>query len=148
MIAIKGEVNGRKLNIVALSKFEIESLDRNHHYGKHIVISITCPDDEPEAKIKTDPKAILRLRFWDCEEPREDYTRVFEKKDAKSIRRFVEKHISNIDSIVVHCMAGYSRSVGTAAAISKVFLGDDKVFYQSGRPNGRVYRKLFEEFTK
>jgi predicted protein tyrosine phosphatase len=145
---MRGERKNSELLVVALSQNEMELEDRSHPFGKHIVISITCPDGERDARIKTEPKAILRLKFWDVEESREGYEVVFEHKDAKSVRRFVEKHVDAVDSIVVHCRAGVSRSVGCAAAIAKALLGDDETFYKQGRPNSRVYKGILKEFMK
>jgi predicted protein tyrosine phosphatase len=156
MIIMKGVVSntGQKIAVIAMSRFEIESFDYNNPFRRHVVISITDPD-ESDAVLKSNPKAILRLKFWDLNDVKEDmrdgrrivYDVLFENKDAKSIRRFVEKHLSKTDSIVVHCHAGISRSVGTAAAIAKHLFNNDETFYKLGRPNSRVYSKLLAQFV-
>jgi len=144
VVKMTGEWNGRRLSIMALSLLEIEAAERGQ-LGKHVVISIMSPKNA-EARIKSDPKAILRLRFYDLNEPLEGYEEVFEHKDAKSVRRFIEKHVDEVEMIVVHCEAGVSRSVGLAAALAKVLFGDDERFMKGGVPNSRVYTKVLEAF--
>lgn len=63
---------------------------------------------------------------------------------ALDIARFVKSLPPTIDSIIVHCEAGVSRSAGVAAAIMKWMWNDDsQIFDQpSYRPNMMCYRKV------
>jgi protein-tyrosine phosphatase len=147
VIRSRGQYEGRPLAIEALSQQEMEDAGIGE-FGKHIVISITSPTDTREAQIHSAPKAILRVKFFDLDAPAEGYEEVFSRKDARQIRKFVERHLGSVGTIVVHCAAGISRSVGVAAALSKFLLGSDEEFYLRGRPNSRVYSMLMQELQK
>jgi predicted protein tyrosine phosphatase len=70
--------------------------------------------------------------------------RLFTKVMAKSILVFVEDFPET--SIVINCEAGVSRSAGVAAALSKIYLGDDQNFFKTHYPNMRVYRMILNEY--
>ena len=145
MIVAKGIANSRKIEINVLSRREMED-EKVGAFGKHIVISITDPK-QGEARIKTAPKAILRLQFHDLDKHCEGYE-IFTDKDAKKVRRFVTSHLNEIETIVIHCEAGVSRSVGMGAAIAKFYFNDDTVFFDRGIPNKLIYGKVLQEFQK
>ena len=67
---------------------------------------------------------------------------LFTDKMAKEILGFVISHPCGV--LLVNCEAGISRSAGVAAAIGKVFNGDDTFVFNSGRymPNMLVYSKI------
>jgi len=71
---------------------------------------------------------------------------LFTEKDAKKILHFIEKWMDQIDTLIVHCNAGVSRSSGVAAAISKYLYGDDTEYFDSYKynPNTTVYTVLLE----
>jgi hypothetical protein len=144
MIVAKGSVKGSPLFILALSQQEMEGCQIGT-FDKHVVLSIVTPG-YPEAKIRTSPKAILRFRFYDLVEPLPGHDELFTDKDAKKVWRFVTKHVSEIDAVVVHCEAGVSRSTGMAAALAKFYFNDDLVFFKKGVPNKLVYKKVLQEF--
>ncbi len=72
---------------------------------------------------------------------------------ANNIVNFVN-NFNEIDTIIVHCDAGQSRSAGVAAAIAKFFNGDDEQFFSGGgmygspryTPNRLAYRKVLQAF--
>lgn len=72
---------------------------------------------------------------------------------ANHIARFVKSLPNTIETLIVHCEAGMSRSAGVAAAIMKWLYNDDsQIFDQpSYRPNMTCYRKtlnaLMDEST-
>jgi predicted protein tyrosine phosphatase len=63
---------------------------------------------------------------------------------AESMITFVVKNL-DIDFCVVNCEAGISRSAGCAAALSKIFTGDDSELVRA-KPffNRLVYRTILD----
>ena len=109
-------------------------------------ISITGMEDEPVSKWHY-PKTTLYLTFDDVDRaygneiPMSHY-------EANRIAFFVKgiaKDVS-INSLIVHCEAGMSRSAGVAAAIMKYMYGtDEAIFGMPGfRPNMLCYRLTLE----
>jgi predicted protein tyrosine phosphatase len=90
------------------------------------------------------------MKFHDLSEPIEGEKKyeLFEHRDAKQVRRFIDKHVTEVENVVIHCEAGVSRSVGIAAALSRFMFGEDEVFFARGVPNARVYQKVLEELMK
>lgn len=144
------------MNIHVLSRRMIESrygcfITDSEELGKHVIISIT-DEDMPDADIKPldGCKSILRLKFADlCRNDIEiegDDLILFNDGMGKRILQFINYHIKDLDTIIVHCEAGVSRSAGCAAAIAKILLNDDLIFFKKYHPNRLVYSILISEF--
>ena len=107
------------------------------------VISITELGDSAELN-ENNPNIsdILRLDFDDVEMGE---VGAITNTDAKKIIDFVEQRKEG-EEIVVHCGAGQSRSAGVAAALMKIYNGDDTEVFQNGRytPNMTCYRKVID----
>jgi predicted protein tyrosine phosphatase len=58
---------------------------------------------------------------------------------ANAIWDFVDEHCSEVQTLIVHCNAGHSRSPAVAAAICKVLGGKDRRFFRGKEPNMHVY---------
>ena len=88
----------------------------------------------------------LRLFFADIDRPCEQNEKViFSQRDAKAIWSFVEGlRASGVGLLLLHCDAGNSRSPAVAAAISKVYDGDDSHWFHRYNPNRYVFRTLFD----
>ncbi len=74
--------------------------------------------------------------------------KVFDDAQAQELLEFVHKHrLTGIDHIYVHCLAGVCRSSGTAAALSKIYNGDDSYYYSCGRyvPNAHIKSMLLQK---
>lgn len=69
---------------------------------------------------------------------------IFTMPMAKQIWDFVES-LEGIDTLVIHCNMGFSRSPAVAAAIDKVRIGDDSTYFEKKSPNRRVYRAMLHE---
>jgi predicted protein tyrosine phosphatase len=119
----------------------------------HIVISITNFKSEPaDIPDNENCRGILRLSFPDRDVPPKDGPNdLFSEDDARKVWKFVLDNM-DVQMIVVHCTMGASRSPGMAAAISKVFLGDDEEFFKKYAPNRHVFRTMldvwYDEFEK
>jgi len=132
------------------------AVTNQHIIGEHyldlenaVVISITSKNGSP-ANISTTNGLfeILFLKFDDISRTdlnlcAEDFT-LFNRDFAKKILAFVEKHTDKL--IICQCEAGISRSAGVAAALSKIYNGDDSFFYKNYRPNSLVYNEILKEY--
>ena len=125
----------------------------------HIIISITDPDQEL-ADLCYNPFCvrILRLQFYDIDIDRlkrntkysdswlEPYEGgLFTETQAEQIIDFVETYKDKIEFILIHCEIGISRSAGVAAALSKIYLGEDSSYFKRSFrfvPNMLVYRSI------
>ena len=121
------------------------------HEVPHIVISITSsPDDVARLRANKMCRGVLRLSFPDADTPSDQHAEesLFSREHAMQVWTFVQRHLPEIERIVVHCDAGVSRSPAVAAALSKVLNGDDAEFFGGRyRPNMRVYSTLLETLT-
>lgn len=108
----------------------------------HLLISISAPNDKPKLPKNKNRIAILSLEFHDLDKSYKDY-KLFSKKDAYSIFELLKQNKS-VKYIVVHCDAGISRSPGVAAALSKIFNGDDNKYFKEYLPNMLVYKTMLD----
>ena len=121
----------------------------------HIIISIRTPGAEP-ARVPRGPetRAVLFCEFPDLDERyralpigdkdlRDDA--LFGAAEARRILAFIKIHREAIQSIVVQCEGGISRSAGVAAALAKIFGEDDAPFFRNKTPNMLVYRTILQE---
>ncbi len=113
----------------------------------YVVISITDPGKRP-ARIQRAAgfRDILRLQFHDAV-PLVGFTLPSEivlmtKDHARSIYRFVKLWHDKVETIVVHCEQGMSRSPAVAAAICKVLDGDSRHFFHEYMPNRYIYQLM------
>jgi len=118
------------------------------HEVPHIIISITsAPTDKATLPTNKETLAVLRLAFPDYDTPSEAFpeSELFSRTQAMQIWETVLRHRRNAQRVIVHCEAGISRSSAVAAALSRVFVGNEKEFF-TGKysPNMRVYRMLIE----
>jgi predicted protein tyrosine phosphatase len=94
---------------------------------------------------------LLQLAFADAIYPDPAGLLVlFSEEDAHRVLDFVKTVWDRIDLLMVHCEAGASRSPAIAAAVSRVYLGDDGPFVLPHlyEPNPLVYRTMLEVAVK
>jgi predicted protein tyrosine phosphatase len=135
--------------------YSIQAIEAIHpHEEPNVIISIRTPG-APMARIRRGPQTrdILFMAFPDLDEnyralpageKRYNDGALFDEDDAKEILAFVDLHKNHIESIIVHCEGGMSRSPGVAAALSKLLTGDDTRFFKSKTPNMLVYSTLIK----
>jgi protein-tyrosine phosphatase len=65
-------------------------------------------------------------------------------RHAELIKQYLKRYIDEVESVIVHCEGGISRSAGIMAAIQKYLLGDDSAIRKDGRylPNGHCYELM------
>jgi len=146
----------KQVKFLVLSRREVETdWVQNKIDEPHILISIFDDDGKPNLPDNKYRKDTLYLMFHDIDvrhidtlnsrEDRNEYV-LFNEDFARNILNFVEKHIKDIDLIVVHCHAGVCRSVACASALSKILNNEDDKIFKSGVPNILVYTTLLNKF--
>jgi predicted protein tyrosine phosphatase len=146
------------VNVLVMSQEKAESTIIDVPY---IHISVYSPGSDgavlPDNEKRID---VLRLCFHDIESVNDpnDFglkflkkygiePRLFYTEDAQSIIEFLEKH-KEVETIVVNCEAGISRSAGIAAAIAKFRNGDDESYFKRYHPNLLAYKTLLKMFME
>ena len=133
-------------------KFQVMSRQDARRYSfntaieKTIIISINDVADEAN-QFASNPQIIDTCSlFFDDVEGNE--ANCMTRWDADNIIRFVNKHLDNVEQIVVHCGAGISRSAGVCAALMMIVNGNDSDIFNNGRycPNMHCYRLVLESY--
>lgn len=130
-------------------KFQVEnrgSISSINPSSPHVVISISDPE-QGKANVATNSltKDVLFLEFHDTNVADHGMT-LFDRSHAEKILSFIRRYTDEVDLLVVHCNAGMSRSPAVAAALSKIYLGDDSVWFATKTPNSLVYRTILEAY--
>lgn len=139
------------MSIIALS---IERFKKFIPEEDSVAISIRDPDCLEDLDFSR-YKDHLEMFFWDVEETCVDMEPI-DDEQARQIAEFIEKH-KNVKHLVIHCMGGVSRSVGTAFAADCIrnYWGDKYMFSIGGtveftklphqHPNLTVYDKILKQ---
>lgn len=118
-------------NFITMSRGMAKRYSHKDVLEEYIIISINEPNEKPlkfNRNIRL--KDVLYLYFEDISEIREGFITISDK-DVSEIFNFINKH-KNIDNIIIHCLAGVSRSVSIRCALEEVY-------------NKRVIGKFVEE---
>ncbi len=102
-------------------------------------ISISTIGDFPVLS-EDNRKGLLQLAFADTADP--DRSDSFTSSHAAELLDFVKKVWDRVDALLIHCEAGLSRSPGVAAALSRIYYGDDGPWFEYDFPNTLVYHLL------
>ena len=89
---------------------------------------------------------VLTLYVDDVEKETEGAV-LFSPDHARQVIEFIERN-RDVDTLLVHCYAGQSRSRAVAAFAVKMLGADNAAYFASGCPNRRIYDTLVEEFLK
>ncbi len=107
------------------------------------VISIRNPGMTPVDFACPNLKGVLYLEFDDTDRIKDQLV-VFTIDDASKVWDFIED-VGEIDTLLVHCLMGLSRSPGIAAAVDKVRTGDDMHWFNQRGPTAKVpNRRVFQ----
>lgn len=87
-------------------------------------------------------KDVLTLYFDDIVKDVEGAV-LFSFKQAKQIIDFIRSN-TEVDTLLVHCYGGESRSRALAAFAVKMLGGDNSQYFKTGRPNEHVYNTLMK----
>lgn len=139
-------------NILVYSRGKAEEFAAKPHDFGSAVISIKTRTDpsDPHIKFTNDNniKEILFMRFNDAENEVEGGITYGEAHKISEFIRHIAKDRDDVQTLVVHCDAGESRSAGVAAAIAKKYFKDDEDFFRKYTPNMRCYRLVLEELVE
>jgi len=89
---------------------------------------------------------LLRLNFDDITEP--GTPRSFTAALAAEVLDFVAGVWDVVDVFLIHCDVGLSRSPAVAAALSRIYYGDDGRWFELDFPNQLVYDVLVETHAR
>ncbi len=111
----------------------------------HLLISITNPD-APEAELvdSSTRLGVLRLSFWDTDDPNATINAGMSSEQARQIVALVQEYAGEFERIVCQCEAGVSRSAGVAAGLSQWLNGTADPFYAYFTPNWGCYQKVLD----
>lgn len=87
-------------------------------------------------------KAVLTLKFDDIVHP-VDGAQLFTEDMAKQIISFI-KNNQDVDTLLIHCYAGQSRSRAVGAFAVWFLGGDNSVYFEKYSPNEYVYDLLMQ----
>jgi len=104
-------------------------------------ISITTVGDCPVLS-EDNREGLLQLAFADTADP--EGADSFTSSLATEVLDFVEQVWDRIEVLLIHCEAGLSRSPGVAAALSRIYYGDDGLWFEYDFPNSLVYQLLVD----
>ena len=91
-------------------------------------------------------KGALTLYFDDIVKEVEGAV-LFTEEQAERIIEFIQNH-KYVDTLVIHCYAGQSRSRAVAAFAVKMLGGNNTKYFQTGSPNLHVYETLEHVWTQ
>lgn len=86
-------------------------------------------------------KGVLTLYFDDIV-TEVDGAVLFDDDMAENIIDFIEQHKTEVDTLLVHCYAGQSRSWAVGAFAVEMLGGDNSKYFEDGVPNQYIYDVL------
>lgn len=102
-------------------------------FGFQFTTSETCAD-------------VLTLYFDDIDIP-VDGMQLFSEAQAEQIIEFIRKNKA-VDTLLVHCYGGESRSRAVGAFVTELLGGSSKKLFETGHPNMHVYNTLSDVLEK
>lgn len=90
-------------------------------------------------------KDVLTLKFDDIIRPVEG-AQIFNEEMAEQIIRFIRKNKDDVDTLLIHCYAGQSRSRAVGAFVLWLFGGDNSEYFRKYDPNQYVYDMLMKVY--
>jgi predicted protein tyrosine phosphatase len=115
----------------------------------YIVISIYSTGSEP-ANLPKHPTCldVLSIHFDDLAEDittKELTYLAITEQQANQIWTFIANYNNTAELILIHCDVGVCRSPAVAAAISKVYTGEDRQWFEKPYlPNMKVYNTMLK----
>lgn len=86
-------------------------------------------------------KGVLTLYFDDIVKE-VDGAVLFDDEMSDEIISFIEKHRRSVDTLLIHCYAGQSRSHAVGAFAVEMIGGDNSKYFEEGTPNQYIYDVL------
>lgn len=140
------------MKIKILSRDRVMSLKEEHK--DIILVSIHEEGHQLPLHVKKKFKSVLSLVFDDIETEINcdgEQLRPMSEVQGKMLKDFVDIHKEDksINTIVVHCLAGISRSGAVGCVLERVFNGNDEPVFATGNyiPNKHVYKLCCNAFN-
>ena len=110
------------------------------------VISIYSSNGTPADILQPDNCLfILPLQFDDVEKNGGGLYTITEKQGQQIWEEIERAEKKELEVLLIHCDAGISRSPGVAAAVSRIYFGDDREWFKAPYiPNTKVYNTLLK----
>jgi len=109
---------------------------------KHVIISISDDVDMQLNDVGSDTtQDVLFLHFHDTNDYKPGFT-TFNVDHADKILDFYQRYVGETEMFIAHCYAGMCRSPAVIAALQKINMGNDDVWFKTKRPNSLVYNIL------
>lgn len=86
-------------------------------------------------------KGVLTLKFDDIVKELDEAV-IFNDDIADTIIEFIQKHKKTVDTLLIHCYAGQSRSRAVGAFAVEMLGGDNSRYFEEGTPNMYIYDVL------
>ena len=134
-----------------ISRSACERYCTQKHSNTAIIISIKSSWDIEQPNVyctyDNNIKDILFLSFDDVTKE-DNPTHCMSLEDGQKIADFVNKYYAKVDTIIIHCDGGISRSAGVGSAIMRVMEGDDYPIFdnQKKHPNMTCYLRTLHGF--
>jgi len=132
-------------DVIVLSRNKAKQYSAMKNIDESAIISINSCGDYPN-RFFDNPK-IKHIAHWEFDDTEMDDFGITQQQ-ANQIAEFVKRYEDDVDTIVVHCDAGISRSAGIGAAILFYKYGDDSQIFEDGTysPNMRCYKSMLKAF--
>lgn len=135
-----------KYNIQIMSKQEMTLFSTKDLTKDYIVVSI---NDTNYNTIIYDNKHIIdKIQLWFddiwLKEHEDENLKLMCTAHADLIKMFIDTYKDRVNSIIVHCTAGISRSGAVGCCLARYLNGDDEYLLATGRyiPNKHVYKLM------
>jgi predicted protein tyrosine phosphatase len=116
--------------------------------AKWALVSICEKGEFPEVHTNESLVGRLNQQYHDVDrkDPKDLADRVlFSDAHADELLDFYQHAKDNgCEVVFIHCAAGICRSPATAAALQKIEIGEDHIWFATKRPNMLVYRTILE----
>lgn len=116
------------------------------------IISIRDPGDYFAFPARWGQRGVLPLYFRDLEKFADEVAVIAMKgmtpEHARQAWAFIHEHADEIDTLVIHCFAGISRSAGMAEAVAACLGGVtiERAVQTDAQANQHVYRTMREAY--
>lgn len=130
------------IDIVVLPKSDAKQFTSEKPWA---AISVSSDETQYANLSENNRKGLLQMCFLDREFPHKDN---FQKSHASQIIEFVFDVLPKIETLLIHCEAGVSRSPAIAAAISEILWGQktSAIYFEKYTPNNLIYRKILDVY--
>ncbi len=135
------------MNFMVLSRDEIEEgiVVRT----PYLVISIYDSNSKPATLIRGSGFVDALFVQFDDTDPKYSFgKRPMTLKQGKRIWDFVQSHQNQVGTIVIHCLAGMSRSPAIALALSEKLEVESSYWRQTFNCNEHVYQTMTQAITQ